>query len=771
MTKRTLIIGIVAALLLFGGLAFVLTQPAPATAGLDIYVAPDGDDDNAGDKASPLATLTGARDRIRSIKASDGLPPGGVTVWFRGGEYVMTDSVYFTEEDSGTKDAPITYAAYRGETPVFTGGVYFNDSDLDKASGALAARLPAGVRSNVYAINLFENGFTAEDLKYNMDNDDAQGGLTFAVYAGDTALYPARYPNKVPGLFAENPYNEYIYIEDGGKWIDGRHQDRVKHPVFQIPPALASRMNTWASTDEVWLSGMLTDTWLHEKNLIHKYNPASRTIELNRNAAWFDRAPNIGKYYFENVLEELDVPGEYYIDKSTGMLFFYPPEGVVMKDIRLKIPLMKATMIVTRSASWLTFSDLTVELGRGSAFSIEGGRHVTVDGCTVQNMSRMGFEIGDNTFEGWVLAEYYERYGTFPSDEPSAETNGFHHTVKNCMIRNMGMSGAKIASGKVSTRESGYALFENNFVIHTGLIDNWGGVDANGVGMKVMHNTVKFAPALGIVINGPDSEAAYNEICDVISDPGQNDSSALGIHHGQLAWGLRVHDNYIHDIQQTPVRGWEVWGHEPTVPNRLALYVDATGAGCEVYRNVVYNVPQGMSIPDSPEAPSTYANNLFIDVMIPIQACQLVYIENFEGADAGEILGPPVPVGFFFTSGVYKTAWKDVYPEFYEYFEYYLNEKEDLSQSMSSIYNNICININTQHVFFDYPQHPWSPLPPKERITPDPIYGRYENNRYLDRDPGFVNYAGGNIQLTKKAAADLGIEWVDLSKIGARKVR
>ncbi|MDR2493451.1 MAG: hypothetical protein LBD25_08365 [Coriobacteriales bacterium] len=53
--------------------------------------------------------------------------------------------------------------------------------------------------------------------------------------------------------------------------------------------------------------------------------------------------------------------------------------------------------------------------------------------------------------------------------------------------------------------------------------------------------------------------------------------------------------------------------------------------------------------------------------------------------------------------------------------------------------------------------------------TPDPLYGSYGNNRYLTSDPGFVDYAGGNAQLTQEAADSLGINWIDLSKIGARR--
>ncbi|MDR0294683.1 MAG: hypothetical protein LBH91_00590, partial [Prevotellaceae bacterium] len=98
--------------------------------GPEIYVSPDGDDRNSGDIDYPLKSLLGARNKIRGMKEMGGLPQGGVTVYFRGGQYNMTKTVEFTEEDSGTENSPITYAAYPGETPLFTGGLYFSGSQL-----------------------------------------------------------------------------------------------------------------------------------------------------------------------------------------------------------------------------------------------------------------------------------------------------------------------------------------------------------------------------------------------------------------------------------------------------------------------------------------------------------------------------------------------------------------------------------------------------------------------------------------------------------------
>jgi hypothetical protein len=400
---------------------------------------------------------------------------------------------------------------------------------------------------------------------------------------------------------------------------------------------------------------------------------------------------------------------------------------------------------------------------------VAGGSDVTLDGCAVKNMSGSGITVGDMTVEGFALVEHWAEHGAFPPYEPGAEQNGLRHAVKNCLILNMGMDGALVNVGKVSSRESGHFLFENNLVLNTGLINNWGGVSANGVGVSLIRNTVAFAPALGMVINGPDSVAAFNEIFDVASDPAQNDTSAFGIHHGQIAWGLRVHDNYVHDIQRSPVREWETYWEDST-PDRLALYVDQSAPGAEICRNVIKNAPIGMCMPDSPIFPSTYADNIIVDASIPVQPYVLSDLGYLSGVAREEALawGEGWYSAGIFSSGIYKTAWRDVYPEFYDFYEYYLHEKADMTQPMSPVYNNTIVNINTPLAVTD-PHGASGLLPPDDQVTPDPAYGRYGNNRYLSYDPGFADYASGDVQLSKEAADRLGVEWIDMSKIGSTR--
>jgi hypothetical protein len=84
------------------------------------YVAPSGSDAGPGTFEQPFATLERARDEVRRLIAA-GLKED-LTVFIRGGTYPLSRTVVFGLADSGTEDRTITYAAYPGETPVFSGG-------------------------------------------------------------------------------------------------------------------------------------------------------------------------------------------------------------------------------------------------------------------------------------------------------------------------------------------------------------------------------------------------------------------------------------------------------------------------------------------------------------------------------------------------------------------------------------------------------------------------------------------------------------------------
>ncbi len=125
-----------------------LAACALACAQTTLYVSPTGDDAwsgtlpeaNAAGDDGPLASLIGARDAIRSLRV-DGALPGPLTVQLRGGAYYLTETLALGPEDSGTKDAPITWTAYPGETPELVGGPRIDGPWIADEAGVLSTTI------------------------------------------------------------------------------------------------------------------------------------------------------------------------------------------------------------------------------------------------------------------------------------------------------------------------------------------------------------------------------------------------------------------------------------------------------------------------------------------------------------------------------------------------------------------------------------------------------------------------------------------------------
>ena len=126
-----------------------LPAAEPAKPGLTFHVAPAGNDANPGTAAKPLATVAAAQ---RAARAFAGRKP--VTVFLHAGTFYLPETLKFTAADSGTKKAPVVYAAAPGEQPVISGGARLNPDWTLFRDGIFQAKTPAGLAMD----QLFVNG-------------------------------------------------------------------------------------------------------------------------------------------------------------------------------------------------------------------------------------------------------------------------------------------------------------------------------------------------------------------------------------------------------------------------------------------------------------------------------------------------------------------------------------------------------------------------------------------------------------------------------------
>jgi hypothetical protein len=235
----------------------------------DIYVSPAGRDSNSGAKARPLASLAAAQRVARSRKSA-----GSVTVWLRGGTYYLPQTLVFTPEDSGTGKSPVTYAAFPGEEPVISGGIRLRLTWTPYRDGILMARVPAGLRTD----QLFVNG-RRQTL--------------------------ARYPNYDPAAAYFNGWSPNAFShERAARWKDPR--GGYIH---------AMHRNMWGDFHYAITGKDANGNLTYEGGW-----------QNNRRMGMHD------KYRFvENIFEELDAPGEWFLDEKTSTLYFYPPAGIDLK--------------------------------------------------------------------------------------------------------------------------------------------------------------------------------------------------------------------------------------------------------------------------------------------------------------------------------------------------------------------------------------------------------------------------------------------------------
>ena len=244
----------------------------------EVFVSPNGVDTNAGTKARPLKTFAAAQRAARKLKSKT-----PVTIWFHGGVYYLPETIVLTAEDSGTKLNPVTYSALPGEEAVISGGVRLSLTWTPYRDGIMMARVPAGLKTD----QLFLNG---------------------------KRQILARYPNY-------DPNSEYF---------DGWAADAFSK----------ERAARWADPTGGYIHAMHRALWGDFHYVITGKNAEG---EVTYEGGWQNnrRMGMHDKYRFvENIFEELDSPGEWFLNEKTSTLYFYPPantdlHAAVFEAVRL----------------------------------------------------------------------------------------------------------------------------------------------------------------------------------------------------------------------------------------------------------------------------------------------------------------------------------------------------------------------------------------------------------------------------------------------------
>ncbi len=508
----------------------------------EFYVATDGNDTWSGKLAEPnaektdgpFATLQRARQAVRLLKAQGLLPAGGAAVVVRGGDYEQEKSFELTAEESGTAQSPIVFRAAEGEQVRLTGGRAVPSSAFKSVADAkVLQRIDASARDRVLQADLAALGIPAHrafPAKFRGSPPAPE------LFFNDQRMTLARWPNE--------GWTTIDKIINSGSCP--RNGDKSGRPgVFEYAGDRPARWNVAAG---VWLQGYWCFDWYEETIRVKAVDPASRQITLAAPHLYSVRQgnPSPRRYRALNLLEELDRPGEYFIDRDAGRLYFWPPTKLAGAQIVLSQ--LAAPVAVLRDTSNVVVQGFVVEACQGTGIEVRGGNNNRIQSCEVRNTRQTGIQV----------------------------VGGTGHRVEACDIHDTGTGGLVLTGGdRKSLMPAGHEAVNNHiwqFSRHQLTYAN--AISLGGVGNRAAHNLIHDAPHMAIGVSGNDHIFEYNLVHDICTET--DDCGAFYKGRNPSCRGNMIRYNFWHNIG-SPM------GH-----GNAAVYFDDGDGGDTVFGNVFY---------------------------------------------------------------------------------------------------------------------------------------------------------------------------------------
>ena len=708
--------------------------------GQKIFVSTVGDDSGDGSEEEPLRTLEKAIDVANEMREdSDKL----IEILLREGTYSVTNTIKII--NSQKDDSLLKISAYQDEKVTINAGVDIPLSAMNIAdsdfTNAIIDKPNAG---SVLQYNLKDaqiEDFGEISLRGHLISDEKEAQAELSLNGEVQKL--AGWPNgEYTGLIKPIDSNEYGKRTKSG--IANGCSFKVNY----------DRPSQWSKPEQAWLSGTIGPNYEFDYYPVSRFDSKEKRVYLSRGA--LEKYYTEPYYRFENVPEELDEPGEYYIDRQSGMLYFYPPEDAP-KDSVLTITMSTPTLDVSRKApnsmfriensKNIVFENLIFKGGRGSAITGKNNSNIKFINCEINSFGENGIRFDAST----------------------------DITISDCKIHDVGQDGILFVScGNYQTLSPSNIVVSNNDIYNFARLERSykTGIDFGYrcVGATAANNHIHNGPHAGMIFYGVNNDIYGNEFDHLVTE--FSDMDALYCNNSSYPWerGNKIHNNYCHDIGKSSMNG----RHQINV---RAIRTDNRGCGLNIYENLFYNIGDGgngngnngIGAITAEGTRNRIFNNLFVD-------CNEAYFntlqyKEIETADDGTLY----PDTIINSSGVevantingakvadlkkqmekYLPVYGKQFPELYNYFY----EHPNMSKT-NEFKNNMIINISIPLSNFNGTQN-------EEGFRGSQMLTAASGNYVSTSDPGFVSYDNGNLELSSSATSLVeGLPKFEMSSFG-----
>jgi hypothetical protein len=458
----------------------------PVWAG-DIFVSPKGNDSYPGTMQQPFATLQKAQQAARKY------PHEKVNIWLRQGTYYINNTLTFTAADARPANAPLSIKPYQNEEVIVSSSRVWKLQWKPYQNGIMQAQVTGDIQFD----QLFVNGLLQ---------------------------VMARYPS----------------YDAEAKHYHGTADDALS----------AERVARWQHPEGGYIHALHKSEW---GDLAYQVTGKNAKGELTMEGGWQNNRPSTmhAKYRFvENVFEELDAPGEWYYNKASHTLYFYPAKGIDLNTANFATPQLE-TLIDFKGDAQHPVTNITIEglqltqtlrtfmknrepllrsdwtVYRAGAVTMTGTQHCAIKNCYFNT-------VGGNA----MVFSNYNR----------------NSEISGCHIANAGSSGVVFVGDPAAVRSplfqyiqaNDLALMDktpgpktNNYPadckVYNNLIEGIGQVEKQVAGVQlsmcqnitVSHNTIDDVPRAGINVNegtwgGHIIE--YNDVFNTVQETGDHGS-------------------------------------------------------------------------------------------------------------------------------------------------------------------------------------------------------------------------------------------------------
>jgi len=520
----------------------------------------------------PFRTLERAREEARRLKAH-----GPVTVWIRAGTYSLPNGFTLGAADSGTEAAPAVYRAFPNEEVRLLGGREIPAEAFRPVTDpSVLERMDRTARGKVWQADLRALGISdfGELRPRGFGRPDHPAALE--LFFQDRPMPPASWPNDGWARIAKNP---------------APGPDR-----FTME---GDRARRWAGVEGAWLHGYWTWDWADSTVELQSIDPERGLIVTKAPHGVYGYTGG-KRFRIFNLLEELDAPGEWHLDRRTGILYFWPPRP--LREGRVFVSTSAQPIVSIQGASHLVLRGLILEAARGDGLAITEGTNILVAGCTIRNVGRCGVVI----------------------------RGGSRNGVQGSEICGTGETGVVLEGGDRKTLTPAGHFAVNN---HIHDYARWcrtyrPGVLVSGVGQRVAHNRIHDAPHNAILLGGNEHLIEYNEIYRVCRETG--DAGAFYMGRDWTMRGNIVRYNLFHHLEG--VQGQEGF------TDVMGVYLDDAASGATVFGNVFYRVRRAVMVGGGRD--NVVENNLFVEcpIGVHVDARGIGWARNhirLEGGDWG----------------------------------------------------------------------------------------------------------------------------------------